>query len=131
MSSPPTLEGQVAALVHAVAQDAPRTWREVRIWFDRGRAVDPLSGRSRVMRSDLMTVAEAAGRFARIIATHPSWVNLSVIGLIDGDALLISIEAPDGRQTSNVPTSCNYSGPPTAVRDAGWEARAVITLEDA
>jgi len=82
------------------------------------------------MRHELMTLDEAAQVFARIIDRRPPWINLSIVGLIERDILLICVEPSTTHQSSDAATSCNYSGPTNAVTNAGWDASAAIDLED-
>jgi hypothetical protein len=87
-------------------------------------------GRVRISRESLHTPVEFEARFQEILAFGPPWMNVSCYGVYEG-MMVVGIEIPDLRQrTGSVSgTSINYSGPPAAVLEHGWNALEILSIE--
>jgi hypothetical protein len=85
-------------------------------------------GRPDIVSTDLRTPAEYEVRFSELLTSHLPWINLSYYGLLDGKGLVV-VEIPNQRHaTVQAATSINYSGPPSEVAAAGWDARAGVVV---
>lgn len=129
MANTDTLDSKVEALRQTMAAHLPTKWNGVLVWFDPGGQSSG-TGRLRIPRGELVTMSEARQKFERLLALRPPWLNVSCLGLIDGD-LLIAVEVATGadRQSRDgIATSFNYSAPPRAVVAANWDVTAVVDI---
>lgn len=94
-------------------------------------------GRLRVGYADLNTVSDYSARFEQLLSSGLPWLNVSCYGLA-GDVMIVAIEMPRPSQavaastsaaTWSRPTLLNYSGPITAVVNAGWNADEALSME--
>jgi len=104
-------------------------WKDMRVVFLEPRETLDEELRMTLARDRLLTVDEAREPFAALLARGGAWVNLSGVGL-DGETLLVTVEASRGLGPAEVGTSVNLSGPERRTSDNGWAAsRAVLLVE--
>ncbi len=106
-------------------KDAPN-WKSVTIveGFIAGDVVEKWP------RHNLYTPESFSERFKEIITRGHSWVNLSAVGVLEGN-LLISLEAVSSSIHEGCHTSVNMSGPMNKVRCCeGWNLDGFIEIVD-
>lgn len=84
------------------------------------------AGRPVLSRALLRTPAEYEGRFAELQGGRYSWINLTLLGLLDGVGLVL-IEVPS-IEASVAATPLNLSGPSNAVAASGWDVTPHVVL---
>lgn len=102
------------------SDDAP-TWTAVRFVESKSIQYGPTDT---IPASALLTVEAFEPRFEALFGAGYGWINLSALGVLDGE-LLVSVELP--RDTASVPygrTSVNLSGPPLDSKTGArvWDA---------
>jgi len=84
----------------------------------------------KISRHNLHTAESFAERFKEIVTRGHSWVNLSAVGVFEGN-LLVSLEAVSSSISEGCPTSVNLSGPMNKVRwREGWSLDEFIEVVD-
>jgi hypothetical protein len=87
---------------------------------DRGRII--------ARSADLRAPADYAPRFEELLNQGLPWINVTCYGRWNGKWIVgIELPAPAGKRSPS--TSLNYSGPPRAVIERGWNAEAALALE--
>lgn len=85
-------------------------------------------GRPILRRSSLVSPRAYEGRFSELLSASYAWINLSYVGLLDHNALVL-VECPRGQEVrSTTRTSINLSGPSKATETTNWDARPHIVL---
>lgn len=82
-----------------------------------------------VHRGDLLTLDQFAPVFEAHIERGPPWVNLSLIGLLDG-SWVVGMELPTMVSSRKWKTSVNFSGPTRAVLKVGGRLDPVLRVID-
>jgi hypothetical protein len=79
---------------------------------------------STLPRNAMHSVTDYEARFETLLVTGYSWLNLSALGVFDGE-LLVCVELPRDSVGAYGRTSVNLSGPPGQVWDASQRHRIV------
>ena len=108
--------------------DQPPTPRSILVAELRQDHVDE-RGRPIVRTADLRSPEEYEARFVEILGYGLAWINVQYCGAI-GERGLVAIEfrAAESARSPGRAASVNFSGPPTRVAEAGWDALAYVVL---
>lgn len=80
-----------------------------------------------VEENRLYSLEGFAGRFDELLNEGHNWLNLGVLGILDG-ILIVALEKPKANAGSPT-TSVNQSGPPDCVRDEGYNLEKFIEIQ--
>lgn len=78
-------------------------------------------------RSQLQTPEQYSERFAELVSADYAWLRVSFCGNIEGHGLVL-VNYPRAPYPKPVSTPVVFSGPPRCVAEAGWDARAYVTI---
>ncbi len=79
-------------------------------------------------RADYRAPTDYEARFQELLVSGIPWINVSCYGM-DDRKLVVAVEIPGNSCRQANRTSINYSGPPRAVSDHGWDAKEALAIE--
>ena len=119
-----SLEDHFEKLGASLKSQGVPAWEKVLVAED--LHIYPFSRQS-IERSAFHELHDFSGRFEELQREGHNWLNLSGLGVLDG-VLIVTIEKPKANAGSPT-TAVNHSGPPSCVRDNGYDLGPFIEIQ--